>query len=84
MKKNRIHPRHIQLAVKNDEELNRFLGRSPKQFRKINRTIVNSFRFLHFFFQHLLVSATIAAGGVLPNVQQALVKKSKGGASQEF
>ena len=55
MKKNRIHPRHIQLAVKNDEELNRFLGR-----------------------------ATIAAGGVVPNIQSALTKKSKGAASQEF
>ena len=27
-KKNRIIPRHIQLAIKNDEELNRFLGRA--------------------------------------------------------
>ena len=55
MKKNRIHPRHIQLAVKNDEELNRFLG-----------------------------NATIAAGGVVPNIHQSLTKKTKGAASQEF
>ena len=27
-KKNRIIPRHIQLAIKNDEELNRFLGKA--------------------------------------------------------
>ena len=27
-KKTRIIPRHIQLAVKNDEELNKFLGRA--------------------------------------------------------
>ena len=27
-KKGRIIPRHIQLAIKNDEELNRFLGRA--------------------------------------------------------
>ena len=27
-KKNRIVPRHIQLAIKNDEELNKFLGRA--------------------------------------------------------
>ena len=25
-KKNRINPRHVQLAIKNDEELNKFLG----------------------------------------------------------
>lgn len=56
-KKTRIIPRHIQLAVKNDEELNKHLGR-----------------------------ATIAAGGVLPNVHAALLKKKadKGAASQEL
>jgi histone H2A len=47
-KKNRIIPRHIQLAVKNDEELNKYLGR-----------------------------ATIAAGGVMPNVHSVLLKKNK-------
>ena len=45
-KKTRIIPRHIQLAVKNDEELNKYLGR-----------------------------ATIAAGGVMPNVHSVLLKK---------
>jgi histone H2A len=49
-KKTRINPRHIQLAIRNDEELNKLLG-----------------------------SATIPAGGVLPNIHQALLpKKSKG------
>ena len=56
-KKTRIIPRHIQLAVKNDEELNKYLGR-----------------------------ATIAAGGVLPNIHAVLLKKKadKGAASQEL
>ena len=56
-KKNRIVPRHIQLAIKNDEELNKYLGR-----------------------------ATIAAGGVVPNVHPVLLKKKsdKGAASQEI
>ena len=57
-KKQRVIPRHIQLAVRNDEELNKFLGK-----------------------------ATIASGGVLPNVHASLLKAKKGGdakASQEL
>ena len=52
-KKNRIHPRHIQLAIKQDDELNNLLGRT-----------------------------TIMAGGVLPSIHPALIKKAKGSASQ--
>jgi len=47
-KKTRIIPRHIQMAVRNDEELNRFLG-----------------------------SATIASGGVMPNIHSVLMPKTK-------
>merc|ERR1712025_341725 len=47
-KKGRIVPRHIQLAVRNDEELAR-----------------------------LLKDTTIAAGGVLPNIHQELIKQKK-------
>ena len=45
-KKARIVPRHIQLAVRNDEELNKLLG-----------------------------GVTIAAGGVLPNINPTLLPK---------
>lgn len=45
-KKSRIIPRHIQLAVKNDEELNRLMDR-----------------------------AIIANGGVIPNINAALLPK---------
>ncbi|XP_002168136.1 histone H2A-beta, sperm-like [Hydra vulgaris] len=45
-KKSRINPRHLQLAVRNDEELNK-----------------------------LLAGVTIANGGVLPNIQAALLPK---------
>ena len=54
-KKTRIIPRHIQLAVKNDQELNSYLGR-----------------------------ATISGGGVIPNIHDVLLKKTKGAASQEL
>merc|ERR1711881_121988 len=45
-KKTRIVPRHIQLAIRNDDELAR-----------------------------LMKDTTIAAGGVLPNIHQELIKK---------
>jgi histone H3/H4 len=60
-KKARIVPRHLQLAIRNDEELNK-----------------------------LLSNVTISAGGVLPNIQQALIpetktkKSKKTEASQEY
>ena len=60
-KKHRIVPRHLQLAVRNDEELNK-----------------------------LLSGVTIAAGGVLPNINAVLLPKktkeakSKNSQSQEY
>merc|ERR1712029_1237886 len=48
-KKSRVVPRHIQLAVRNDEELSKLMGRT-----------------------------TIAAGGVLPNINVFLLPKAKG------
>lgn len=55
-KKRRITPRFITLAIRNDEELNKLLGK-----------------------------VTVASGGVLPNIQQILLKKKSkaSSASQE-
>eukprot|EP00923_Selenidium_pygospionis_P030741 GHVN01054543.1.p1 GENE.GHVN01054543.1~~GHVN01054543.1.p1 ORF type:complete len:159 (+),score=15.75 GHVN01054543.1:67-477(+) len=53
-KKNRIVPRHLQLAVRSDEELNKFLG-----------------------------GITICSGGVMPNIHDVLLPKSKKGKKEE-
>ena len=53
-KKTRIIPRHIQLAVRNDEELNK-----------------------------LMANATIACGGVLPNIHSTLLPKKGQGDEKE-
>nr|WMB80961.1 histone H2A [Myxobolus bejeranoi]WMB80962.1 histone H2A [Myxobolus bejeranoi] len=54
-KKTRVIPRHIQLAVRNDEELNK-----------------------------LLEGVTISQGGVLPNIQAALLpRKTEEGGKKE-
>ena len=52
-KRSRIIPRHIQLAVRNDDELAR-----------------------------LMKDTTIAAGGVLPNIHQELIRASKTGGAK--
>ena len=54
-KKNRIVPRHLQLAVRSDEELNKFLG-----------------------------GITIGGGGVMPNIHDVLLPKSKKGKTEEL
>uniref|UniRef100_A0A8D1S202 Histone H2A n=1 Tax=Sus scrofa TaxID=9823 RepID=A0A8D1S202_PIG len=60
-KKTRIIPRHLQLAIRNDEELNKLLGRlAIRNDEELNK---------------LLGRVTIAQGGVLPNIQAVLLPK---------
>lgn len=62
-KKTRINPRHLQLAVRNDEELNK-VGEESCKFSNLYS--------LHF---QLLSGVTIAQGGVLPNIHAILLPK---------
>jgi histone H2A len=61
-KKTRINPRHLQLAVRNDEELNKV--------KKMLKLLL--YPFSHF---QLLSGVTIAQGGVLPNIHATLLPK---------
>ena len=76
-KKSRIIPRHITLAVKNDEELNKLLGggengQESRQPSHANPTLI-------LCSLHLpLIAVTIASGGVLPNIHAVLLPKKAG------
>uniref|UniRef100_A0A8B9B9I1 Histone H2A n=1 Tax=Anser brachyrhynchus TaxID=132585 RepID=A0A8B9B9I1_9AVES len=76
-KKTRIIPRHLQLAIRNDEELNKLLGnaaRDNKKTRIIPRHLQLAIR-NDEELNKLLGKVTIAQGGVLPNIQAVLLPK---------
>jgi histone H2A len=70
-KKSRINPRHLQLAVRNDEELN-----------KVGKFGTEKFGFWPLPFFKLLSGVTIAQGGVLPNIHAVLLPKKTHGEAQ--
>ncbi len=90
-KKTRIVPRHIQLAVRNDEELSKVNICSI--LIKVSVVFLGTYcRLLTLcIFLQLLGNVTIAAGGVLPNIHSVLLPKktgkkdgASGSVSQEF
>lgn len=68
-KKTRIIPRHLQLAIRNDEELNKLLSG--------NASLAITLRGMTFLTCSTSFGAgvTIAQGGVLPNIQAVLLPK---------
>ena len=97
-KKTRIVPRHIQLAVRNDEELSKVsacckdkLCSTGVLLHKLSgRACLLQFTDILSYLQ-LLGNVTIAAGGVLPNIHSVLLPKktgkkdgASGSVSQEF
>ena len=70
-KKSRINPRHLQLAVRNDEELN-----------KVGHSLESALILLQSNPFQLLSGVTIAQGGVLPNIHAVLLPKKTHGEAQ--
>lgn len=91
-KKTRIVPRHIQLAVRNDEELSKVFVNDVPCFICLPSRQLSSVRQVCFAVcLQLLGNVTIAAGGVLPNIHSVLLPKktgkkdgASGSVSQEF
>lgn len=71
-KKSRIVPRHITLAVKNDEELNKLLGGGRYRYPVASELFSIVASQYPRFFRFLV---TIASGGVLPNIHSVLLPK---------
>jgi len=75
-KKQRIIPRHLQLAIRNDEELHKLLGMLSSQTR------ARSLR-----LQFVIGNVVISQGGVVPHIASELLpaktKNRKEEASQE-
>jgi len=70
-KKQRIVPRHLQLAIRNDEELNKLLG--DGQFA-LTWIVTRTYRF----------PVVISQGGVVPHIAPELLpSKTKGGVNYE-
>ena len=62
-----IIPRHIQLAIRNDEELSKARCTAARSLRPPPLTPPRA--------RQLLGKVTIAAGGVLPNIHSVLLPK---------
>lgn len=81
-KKGRVTPRHILLAIANDEELNQVscsINNDPN-FQVVQgiMDIVLVCLISHLQLFQLLKGVTIAAGGVLPNIHPELLAKKRG------
>ena len=70
-----IVPRHIQLAIRNDEELSKLLGKGASLAARFGG--VQTRRGLT---RRRAAAVTIASGGVLPNIHSVLLPKA--GASE--
>jgi len=75
-----IVPRHIQLAIRNDEELSKLLGKGECTPQKRGAAVWKRLCAPPDARTPPALAVTIAAGGVLPNIHSVLLPKAGEGA----